>query len=50
MAAITLAADVPENARAPLRISYSTHPKLKISLRASASLPRKRSGALDSRI
>jgi hypothetical protein len=37
--AITLAAFVPSNARLPVSISYSTRPKEKMLLRASAGLP-----------
>ncbi len=42
----TLSCDLPSNARRPVTISYSTHPRLNTSLRASASCPRNTSGAV----
>jgi hypothetical protein len=44
IAAIRLARLLPSNARLPVTISYSTVPKAKMSVRASASLPSSCSG------
>ena len=46
IAEMTLAASSPSNARFPISISYSTAPKAKMSVRASAGLPCNCSGAM----